>query len=387
VTVALVGWAFLAGSATAGQPAAGWTIQQSPNPQGADGSVLNAVSCTGAGTCAAVGLSSASGVNRTLAEDWDGSAWSVESTPNPRGATFSDLTGVSCPAPTTCLAVGFTILGGSKIRPLAELRSGSAWKMKQPPKPLVADWAVLNTVSCVTATDCTAVGGFIKRSVDAQEQPLAEQWDGTAWSIEKVPNPHTENGSSLNGVSCPSAGACEAAGSYVDFDILQAVMAFGWNGSNWTRQDEADPGGQEYSDQASVSCTDASACTAAGHWSDDHAVLRALVERWDGAAWTMQTAAEPAGSQNDQLYGVSCAAPIACTAVGYWSPSNQGSPQYAMAERWNGTDWAIQSTPNPAGATVASLNGVDCSAPGVCVAVGSAEINGVFVTLVEVRSH
>ena len=54
---------------------------------------------------------------------------------------------------------------------------------------------------------------------------------------------------------------------------------------------------------------------------------------------------------------------------------------------WNGTDWAIQSTPNPPGSTDSSLNGVDCSAPGVCVAVGAAEVNGVFSTLVEVRSH
>jgi hypothetical protein len=389
VAVALLAWPLLTGTAVAGVPAGGWTIQQSPNPEGAAGSFLGAVSCADDGTCAAVGLYGVSNEDLTLAEHWDGSAWSVESTPNPKGARYSDLTGVSCPAPTTCLAVGFTILaGGSKVRPLAELRSGSStWKLRQPPKPLAAFWAELSTVSCVSPTDCTAVGGFIKKGVDAQEQPLAEHWDGTSWTIEKVPNPHTENGSSLSGVSCPSAGVCEAAGSYVEFDVQQAVMAFGWNGSNWTRQSESDPGGGETSDQSSVSCTDASDCSAAGYWDDNQGVLRALVERWDGTAWTMQAAADPSDSQSDQLLGVSCPSLTACTAVGHWSPSNQGTPQHTMAERWNGTDWAVQSTPDPPGATLASLNGVDCSAPGVCVAVGSAQVDGVFVTLVEVRSH
>jgi hypothetical protein len=390
VVSALIAWAPLAGTAVAERPSAtGWSIQQSPNPEGATGSFLNAVSCADDGTCAAVGLYGVQSTNLTLAEHWDGSAWSVESTPNPKGATFSDLSGVSCPAPTMCLAVGFSILaGGSKVRPLAELRSGSStWRLKQPPKPFVAVWAILNTVSCVSPTDCTAVGGFIKGSGEGQEQPLAEHWDGTSWSIEKVPNPHTENGSSLSAVSCPAASACEAAGSYTDFDSLQAVMAFGWNGSKWTRQAESDPGGGESSDQLSLSCTDASHCTAAGYWDDDQGVVRALIERWDGAEWTMQAAADPEQSQFDELEGVSCSAPTACTSVGYWSPSANGTPDHPMAERWNGTDWRLQSTPEPPGTTSASLYGVDCSAPGACVAVGGAQIDGVVVTLIEVRSH
>jgi hypothetical protein len=390
VAFALTAWALLAGTAVAESPAAaGWTVQQSPNPEGSTGSFLNAVSCADDGTCAAVGLYGVQGGDVTLAEHWDGSAWSVETTPNPKGARYNNLTGVSCPAPTMCLAVGFTILAnGGKVRPVAELRSdSSSWKLKPPPKPLAALWAILDTVSCVSPTDCTAVGGFIKKSGDAQEQPLAEHWDGASWSIEKVPNPHTENGSSLNGVSCPAAGACDAAGSSTDFDVQQVVMAFGWNGSTWARQDESDPGGGEVSDQLSVSCTDASDCTAAGFWNDDHGVVRALVERWDGAAWTMQPAAEPAESQFDELEGVSCSAPTACTSVGYWSPSVNGAPDHPMAERWNGSNWQLQSTPEPPGSTSAALNGVACSAPGVCVAAGGADVNGVQVTLIEVRSH
>jgi hypothetical protein len=366
-------------------PTAGWSIQPSPNPDGALGSSLSSVSCPGDGTCTAVGIYNASNVDLTLAEHWDGSAWSVESTPNPRRATYNDLSGISC-AGSTCLAVGVWI-SGNKVRPLALLRSGSSWSLKLPPKPLVASWAALESVSCVETTDCTAVGGFIKKGVDAQEQPLAEHWDGTSWSIEPVPNPHAENGSSLDAVSCVSGGVCEAAGSYVYADVVEAVLAFRWNGSKWAQQPEPDPGGGGVSEQHAISCSDASSCTATGNWQDDSGFIRTLAERWDGESWQIQQSTEPPTSQFAETPGVSCPAADACTSVGYWSPSINALPQYTLAERWNGTSWAVQSTPQPQGSTDAALSGVACAAPGVCVAVGGAQVNGVFVTLVEVRSH
>jgi hypothetical protein len=42
-----------------------------------------------------------------------------------------------------------------------------------------------------------------------------------------------------------------------------------------------------------------------------------------------------------------------------------------LAERWNGTRWAIQSTPKPAAAKDVRLSGVSCVSPRWCIAVGS----------------
>src|SRR5207247_7771343 len=47
-----------------------------------------------------------SGQKVTLAERWNGRTWAVQSTPNPRGAQSSSLSGVSCPSSTLCVAVG-----------------------------------------------------------------------------------------------------------------------------------------------------------------------------------------------------------------------------------------------------------------------------------------
>jgi hypothetical protein len=76
------------------------------------GSALNGISCTSATSCTAVGSYQSSnfttfGAFLTVAEVWDGTSWTLRSTPNP---SMSDdlLRGVSCGASQTCLAAGQT---------------------------------------------------------------------------------------------------------------------------------------------------------------------------------------------------------------------------------------------------------------------------------------
>jgi hypothetical protein len=64
------------------------------------------VSCTTAHACEAVGSDDYPDVVSTLAEVWNGIAWSVQTTPNP-GPAESFLYGVSCTAANACEAVGY----------------------------------------------------------------------------------------------------------------------------------------------------------------------------------------------------------------------------------------------------------------------------------------
>ena len=85
----------------------GATIVSTPEPTGALATQLTAVSCTSANACTAVGwYTNSGGVTVTLAERWNGSAWSIQTTPNPPGATTALFEGVSCPTTTACTAVG-----------------------------------------------------------------------------------------------------------------------------------------------------------------------------------------------------------------------------------------------------------------------------------------
>jgi hypothetical protein len=372
-----------ASTATAATTASHWSIQPSPNPPGSLGSALSAVSCTTDGSCTAVGEYSMGSGLLTLAERWDGSNWTVEQTPSPPGAT-SLLTGVSCPAPRFCVAVGYSVT--TKVRPLVEHWDGSSWTIVHTPRPGRAWWFELLAVSCPSIGDCSAVGSSIASGVDAQERPLAEHWDGASWTIQRTPNPHAENGSGLTGVACGGAGVCEAVGFYVYGDVDESILAMGRNGTKWAIQQQPDPGGGYVTTDASVSCSGATACTSVGSWNDADGRTRALADSWDGASWIMQHARVPAGAAIAELFGVSCSSPIACIAVGDWSANFNGNPSATLAERWNGSAWRVQSTPNPKGATYSRLGGVDRTPAGVAVAVGSAYVDGLSITLVEVSA-
>jgi hypothetical protein len=99
-----------------------------------------------------------------------------------------------------------------------------------------------------------------------------------------------------------------------------------------------------------------------------------MVEAWNGAAWTMQPAANVS---NATLAGVTCMGAGECSAVG---ATGDGS---SLAEGSGGSAWSVQPTPNSA-ASSRSLQAVTCVSPVSCVAVGdSVGSAGYEVTLAE----
>jgi hypothetical protein len=55
----------------------------------------------------------------TRAEMWDGSTWTVLSTPNPAGSLAASLQNVSCSSKNACIAVG-TYFNATAALPLGE---------------------------------------------------------------------------------------------------------------------------------------------------------------------------------------------------------------------------------------------------------------------------
>ena len=88
----------------------GFTIVPSPNA-GTDSNHLQALDCFSATSCSAVGYSAppAGSTNESLT--WDGAAWSLQTTPDQQGATDTELNGLSCVTNWKCVAVGFSVSG------------------------------------------------------------------------------------------------------------------------------------------------------------------------------------------------------------------------------------------------------------------------------------
>ena len=79
-----------------------WHGLATPTPVGALS--LSAVSCASRAACMATGSARTSGISHSFAESWDGRAWTTLAT----APAQDTLSGISCPAPALCMAVGHT---------------------------------------------------------------------------------------------------------------------------------------------------------------------------------------------------------------------------------------------------------------------------------------
>lgn len=225
-------------------------------------------------------------------------SWSIQQTPNVPNAS-NELFGVSCTSARNCTAVGWDFTSSSTAT-LAERWDGASWAIQPTPNPAgsAAPQPILEDVSCTSASACTAVGSY--QSAAGARGTLVERWDGTSWTIQPSPNV-AQADSELVGVSCPSSNACVAVGFAGSSPLVER-----WNGSTWAIQSVTGPPGANAAALSGVSCTSASACTAVGQYvvgaeesADPVAEIFAgfglpLVERLIGKTWTVQPTSSPA---------------------------------------------------------------------------------------------
>jgi hypothetical protein len=157
-----------------GPLAEGWngsTWTQQPTPRGLP---LTSVSCTAASACTAVG----EGDLHPQAGTWNGTTWTLKRLPAPTGTQGTFLNDVSCAARSQCTAVGFYYTGsnGGFEATLAEAWNGTAWTIQPTPKEPHGEIGALLGVSCPAGSACTAVGGSGPMiGYYGVDVPLAEQ--------------------------------------------------------------------------------------------------------------------------------------------------------------------------------------------------------------------
>ncbi len=347
-----------------------WRITSTPNPTGEKKSQLKKISCASPGTCTGVGdYTNSAGTLVTLAEAWNGEEWKEQATPNPTGAKESELDAVSCTAANTCTAVGSFLNSSGVFVPLAERWNGEAWSIQEPPSPTGAKGSGLNGASCTSSSTCTAVGAY--ENSEGVYTMFAEAWNGTSWSIKETPSPTGSKESQLLDVSCPSSSACVATGEFMNSAGKWRPLAESWNGTAWSAQEPPIPTGATLPWPEGVSCTSSSSCEIVGSYDSSKEGLLALAEGWNGTTWSVQATPKPTGSGLSKLSGgVSCTSSTSCTAVGHYTQIEPTEEGLTLAEHWNGTAWSIQSTLNPTGGSENTLLGVSCTSATECATVG-----------------
>jgi hypothetical protein len=341
---------------------AAWTAPAGAMTAGTDAASFAGVSC-GTTSCVAVGSQvSGTGGRTTLAARRSGTTWTVEPAPAGPRALASLLTSVACPSATTCVAVGDGQRGGNTDLALTEVWHPNQWTLTAVHNPRGAEDNNLGSVSCSSATACTAVGS-------ADGNTLAENWDGTGWSIRRTANsPMAGAVNVLNSVTCSTATSCAAVG-YAE-GLPKATLVERWDGASWVIEPSPNAGREADNELTGVSCAAPASCLAVGGSDTASGGLVApLSESFNGSSWTIKHVPLPSGALGGELLGVSCVTAADCTAAGFFFPSYQHD--VPLLEHWNGTTWAAVTPPAPSRGTNGDLAAVDCLAGAGCVAVGT----------------
>jgi hypothetical protein len=321
------------------------------------------------------------------------SGWNIVTAPSTVNPALGNdfVLGSACANAFECWAVGFSVSGGtgssSTTAALIEQWNGSAWSLAPSPiAPSPGGYALFG-VTCVTSSDCWAVGGA--RSVTAGTSPfgtLTENWNGTSWSIVPSPTPAGTAGAFLRSVDCVDASDCWAVGNTATpTGTGQGVLTEQWNGSTWSVGASA-PATATYSQLNGVSCASASDCWAvgtAGATVETSTVPnlpggpgdQGLIEQWNGATWSVVPSYRPATADGSYLSGVTCLSSLDCWATGAIT-NGKGKPAGALMEKWNGSSWSVVPSPTPLDATRGLLEGVSCLDATRCWAVGTAGATG-----------
>ena len=356
-----------------------WLIQPTVNPKGLlERDKFAGVSCWAPSECVAVGHQDDSeGRTATLAERWNGSEWTLQTTANPSGVEGSNLEAVSCTSASECTATGYYEASKGKHYSLAERWNGSTWTVES--TPTFGSDTNLDGVSCASSKECVAVGWYVE---EAMTLPVVEKWNEKKWTSEKAAKlPAEDTQAWLYGVSCPAAKKCEAVGSFISTSLNVRALAESMSDSTWTQQSIPTAAHTEGVEPRGVSCSSTSACTAVGGLTNNTTHKgQSFTARWNGTEWVLESGLDPVtqpeyeSEASWQLSSVSCPGSSACMAVGYYSEGSKGT-NGLLGEYWNGSTWGPELPENRTGVEQNVLDSVSCGSATVCTSVGYSEIS------------
>jgi hypothetical protein len=368
---------------------------QAPLPANADGDPavrVQSVSCASPGNCTAVGSyrdnTHAAFQGLLLTETAGVWAPAVEATlPNNSASSASvSLTSVSCASAGNCTAVGGYRDNADNNEGLMLTETGGVWSTGIE-ATLPADAGqfpdgFVNSVSCRSAGNCTAVGTY---ETSSSSEGLLLTETGGVWSTgveASLPaDAATDASVLLPSVSCGSVGNCTAVGSYENSSNNVAALLLTETGGVWGTgvavslpPNAATTGA--FAGLSSVSCASADDCGAVGAYDDNSDTVQGLLLTKVSGVWgTGLEATLPANHSAgiQSLVSVSCPAAGNCSAGGnYIDSSNhlQGLLLNEISGVWaTGTEATLPA--NAATSPNAAIESVSCGSPGNCSAVGA----------------
>lgn len=330
------------------------------------------MSCATARRCWAVGVVGPNPAPATastvIAATTDGGAtWKPQAV---AGGSTPQLSAVSCPTATTCMAVGSNgaSLPGSGVV-VTTTDAGATWNAAAAPQNAL----VISSVTCASPSDCTATVSDGTATWSAHSADFGATWQQEgALPVSFIPG---NDLTCVAGSTCIDAGYLPTTNSHGQGAI--AVSADG--GQTWTLASV--PSGLGV--LQSTTCLSASTCLAAGTTgttvSDVVPAKGELLRSGDaGHTWTRATATPPV---ND-VYAMACPSAEQCVMVGtIW----YGLPTVDVGAIAQSVDAGVTFKESPASYIPLTLTAVACPTTTHCIAVGGDTV--ARITLVHPTRH
>jgi hypothetical protein len=297
-----------------------WRVVPSANDLTTGEGLLEGVTCAASNDCWAVGYVGNYIGSQVMVEHWTGGPeWLLVSAPN-AAATQNRLHSVACTSSSDCWAVGDSnpTNNGTDWKTFIEHWNGIAWTIT--PSPITGNGDHLAAVTCVTSDNCWAVGYTISLSA-YHDRSLIEHWNGSTWTIVSSPNSSDTESNYLQSVTCISASDCWAVGSSRSGGGPGSrTLIEHWNGVAWLIIASSDASNSWHA-LYSVACSSSSNCWSVGeYYRTSNGGYATLIENWNGLIWQVVDSPSPAAYFN-QLYGVVCPSAASCWAAGSQFPA------------------------------------------------------------------
>lgn len=235
-------------------------------------------------------------------------------------------------------------------------------------------WAVRAGLSLSVACLLIAGNGSVGAAAPATSASTSLSWHSVP--VQAPPNGLVPSGGlpltdllSTGNVSCLSTTDCVVAGYIEDqasYPQLYHAVIWQWGGHGW---DTDATGVSGYSALVGTACPSATSCWAVGGLMKGKALDQAegLIDHFDGKHWSPVAIPVAAGVS---LNGVACSSPSQCVAVGNQQTSKDAA--HAEAFVWDGKAWKNMTIPSPPGAQWTVTDSVVCFTATNCLAVGDA---------------
>jgi hypothetical protein len=312
------------------------------------------------------------------------------SLPNGQSQAIQDIEGVlsiSCRSAGDCTAGGaFRDRGGHEQAFVVSETKGAWGKAIEVPGSArlnAGGAAFVGSVSCASPGNCAAGGSYTDGSRNVQAFVVSET-KGTWGKAIEVPSSGRLNvagSASVESVSCPSPGNCEAGGFYALplSPVAGSDQPFVVSERNGTWGKAVKVLGLPpvfEADVASVSCPAAGNCGAGGGFEDASETSRPFVVSQVHGRWQKATELRGTVPLNGGVIAgvlqVSCPSAGNCSAAGTYT-DHAGNGQAFVATEVSGRWQRAIEVPGTAALNVGPLaqaNSVSCVSPGNCAAAG-----------------